>query len=120
MSVTEMTCNEVRETLPAYLDGGGDSLALRRHLSHCKGCKAELAAYEDLRASLASMESATAIPPRGLVHALMRIPEVAGRVDHVRAHIARNRNQYLGGAAVVVAGAVGAALLRSRRGVATA
>lgn len=118
--MSEMTHAEVREVLPAYVRGGSDSLTLRRHLSACAECRNELTRYQDLLGALATMESATEEPPRGLVAALERIPQHASRVDQVRSHLARNRKTYLGGAAVLVAGAAGAVVLRSRaRAVAT-
>ncbi len=119
--MTEMTCAQIQETIPAFIDHGSDSLDVRRHLARCPECKAELAAYEQLRASLAAMESATVAPPRGLMTALLQIPQQVNRVDQVRTHLARNRKQYLGGAAVLAAGAIGAAALRTRsRRIATA
>lgn len=119
--MTEMTCAQVQETIPAFMDHGSDSLEVRRHLARCPECKAELAAYEQLRASLSAMESITVAPPRGLMTALIQIPQQANRVEQVRTHLARNRRQYIGGAAVLAAGAVGAAVLRTRsRRIATA
>lgn len=118
--MTDMTHAEVQEILPAYVRGGNDSLTVRRHLAGCAECRKELTRYEDLLGALASMESVTSEPPRGLVAALDRIPQSAGRVEQVRTHLTRNRNTYLGGAAVLVAGAAGAALLRSKRRIATA
>lgn len=121
MTVTEMTCAQVQETIPAFMDHGSDSLEVRRHLARCPECKAELAAYEQLRVSLSAMESATVAPPRGLMTALIQIPGQANRVEQVRTHLARNRKQYIGGAAVLAAGALGAAALRTRsRRIATA
>lgn len=119
--MTEMTCAQVRETIPAIMDHGSDSLEVRRHLARCPECKAELAAYEELRASMAAMGSATVAPPRGLMTALIQIPQRADRVEQVRTHLVRNRKQYIGGAAVLAVGAVGAAVLRTRtRRIATA
>ncbi len=119
--MTEMTCAQVQETIPAFMDHGSDALEIRRHLARCPECQAELAAYEQLRVSLAAMESAAVAPPRGLMTALLQIPERANRLEQVRTHLARNRKQYIGGAAVLAAGALGAAALRTRsRRIATA
>jgi anti-sigma factor RsiW len=120
MTMTEMTHAEVQEVLPAYVRGGGDSLTVRRHLASCSDCRTELTRYEDLLGALATMGSVTVDPPPGLARTLHRIPQHAGRVEQVRTHLARNRATYLGGAAVLVAGAAGAALLRSRRRLVTA
>ena len=118
---TEMSCIQVQEAIPAFMDHGSDSLEVRRHLARCPECKSELAAYEELRSALSAMESATVPAPRGLMTALIQIPSQANRLEQVRTHVARNRNQYIGGAAVLAAGAVGAAVLRTRsRRVATA
>lgn len=115
MTVTDMTHAEVREVLPSFVRDGSDSLAIRRHLARCEECRNELERYESLLGSLASMTSVTSEPPPALVAALNEIPARAGTVEQVRTHVARHRNRYLGGAAVVVAGAAGAALLRSRQ-----
>jgi hypothetical protein len=118
-----MRCEEVREILPAYARDGETSLTVRRHVSRCSECKKELARYESLLGAMASLETTVAEPPPGLRAALVAIPERNVSLDVVRAHLARNRNAYIGGAAatVAVAGAVGAALWRSRRrGLATA
>jgi anti-sigma factor RsiW len=111
-----MKCAEIQEMLPAYTRGE-TSLAIRRHLSRCPECKAELARYESLVQGLDSLQAVTVEAPPQLVDALMAIPAQAGSLDAVRTHVLRNRNAYIGGAAaaVAVAGAVGAALWRSRR-----
>ena len=108
-----MRCDEVREELPAYA-GGEASLAVRRHLSTCADCRAELARYEELTSAMASLEAVTAEPPAGLKRALLAIPDEQTRVAQVRKHVARNRTAYLGGAGAVAVAAAGAVLLRRR------
>jgi anti-sigma factor RsiW len=114
VTVTDMTHAEIQEILPAYVRGGSDSLTVRRHLANCTDCRTELARYEDLLGALATMGSVTAEPPTGLVVALHGISRHAGRAEQVRTHLTRNKATYVGGVAVIVAGAAGAALLRSR------
>jgi anti-sigma factor RsiW len=124
-----MRCEEVREALPAYVNTDGIELRVQRHLSRCPECKAEFARYEALMGGLRTLQTVTAEPPAGLFGALVDIPARASRLHGARArvetardHVTRNRNAYLsGGVAVALAGAVGAALWRSRaRRVATA
>jgi anti-sigma factor RsiW len=115
-----MNCGEVREMLPAYLDEPGASLVMRRHLTGCDMCRAELARYESLSAQLPSLVLHTAEPPDGLLESLRSIPQDANALEGVRTHVARNRNAYLSGAAVLVAGAAAGALWRSRRRLVTA
>lgn len=112
-----MRCEEVQEVLPAYVRDGETSLAVRRHVSRCSDCKNELARYEALLGAMSSLQSNAADAPPSLKAALLAIPERTGSLDTVRAHVTRNRNAYLGGAAaaVAVAGAAGALLWRSRR-----
>ena len=109
-----MRCSEVREVLPAYLKDGDVSLAVRRHLSRCDECTTELARYEALMNGLGSLEIVASEPPAQLRAALIAIPE-RDRVTAVRHHVVRNRNAYVGGAAVAVAGAVGAVVWAGRR-----
>ncbi len=106
--------------LPAYADRPGADLGLRRHVAGCEDCKEELTRYEVLTKSLASLSDETVPAPAGLLRSLQSIPEQTSRVDELRSHVARNRSKYLSGAAVLVAGAAGAALWRSRRRLATA
>lgn len=111
--MTRSTCLHVRDALPAFVETGGDTLSVRRHLASCADCRQELERYETLTSSLASLATATATAPPSLYRALARIPGQVSNVDRVRTHVRRHRNEYLGGA-VVVAGATAAALLRSR------
>jgi predicted anti-sigma-YlaC factor YlaD len=115
-----MRCAEVREVLPVSIDGGEVSLAVRRHLAGCAGCRAELASYESLRSSLASLQAVTAEPPPGLERSILAIPSLPNRLETARAHVARNRRVYVGGLAVALAGAAGAAVWRARAREATA
>ena len=116
-----MRCSEVREALPAYARDGYSSLSMRRHLAHCTECRAELARYERILGSLRQLEASPLDAPAGLAHALARIPEKANlsqtllwRAGAMTGHVARNRLAYIGGAGVALAGAVGAALWRTR------
>jgi hypothetical protein len=109
-----MNCAEVREALPAHVRDRGSSLSLRRHISSCSRCRAELARYESLLETLAAMPSATVEPPPGLYRSLAAIPAQPGRVQSAAGHVARNRKVYVGGLAVALAGAAGAAMWRSR------
>ena len=111
----QISCAEVREMLPAFARESEPSLALRRHLSRCPECTAELGRYRRLTSALQALESHTVEPPAGLRSALVGIPSEAGRIDAIRGHVARNRRVYAGGAAVALAGAAGAALWQVRR-----
>lgn len=112
----EMSCAAVREVLPAYVrDGDGSSLPVRRHLSRCADCRTDLSRYADLIDRLSAMEAATVPVPYALKTALLNIPSRMTRLETVRSHLGHNRKAYLSGAAVVVAGAVGAAVWKSRR-----
>jgi anti-sigma factor RsiW len=121
MREADMGCSEVRAALPAYARDGYTSLAMRRHLTGCAACKAELARYEKMLASLGELAEAPLQAPPGLLDKLVRIPADAGlsqtllwRAGAMSAHLARNRAAYVGGLAVALAGAAGTAVLRSR------
>lgn len=116
----ELRCVEVQEMLPAYADEPRSDLALRRHLAGCADCSDEALRYQQMSRSLLALASETAEPPADLLPALLAVPDADNAVQAVKTHVARNRRAYLGGAAVVVAGAAGAALWRSRRKLATA
>ncbi len=115
-----MRCAEAREMLPAYLQDGEGSLAVRRHVSACPDCRAELRRYEALAAGLSRMRPVTAEPPPTLKPALLSIPVSGNRVESVRTHVARNRRTYAGAAAVAIAGTAGALAWWSRRRLAPA
>lgn len=118
--MSETNCEDVRATLPELADEPGMSLAVRRHLSRCPECEAELEVYRSLRKAAGQLALATATPPPGLKESLFAIPADGTRLEDLRAHLSRNRRQYAAGAGVAVA-ALGAALWRSRRrGLATA
>ena len=110
----EMSCAAVKEILPAYSREGEGSLSVRRHLSRCPDCHAELTRYEHLVGSLAAMESAAVEVPNGLKSSLLSIPARGSRLESVRSHVTTNRKAYLSGAAVLTAGTVAAALWKSR------
>ena len=111
----ELICGEVQEMLPAYAEAPRRDLALRRHLASCDECSAEVARYESMRHGLRALAEHPAEPPADLLPALFAIPDADNAVVLVKTHVARNRKAYLSGAAVIVAGAAGAALWRSRR-----
>ncbi len=115
-----MNCNELAELMPAYAGEGDMPLSVRRHVSRCPECREELAQYNALRATFVGLRSVTDEPPPGLLADLTEIPAHRRGVGDVRAHVVRNRNAYLGGAAVALAGVAGATLVRRRRNPATA
>jgi anti-sigma factor RsiW len=108
-------CAEIKEVLPAYADDPETTLAVRRHLSRCPECKAELARYDELLDGLALMRTVAVEPPAGLDRWLVEIPNTLNRLDQVRDHVARNKRAYAGGVAVAVLGAAAAALWQTRR-----
>ena len=110
-----MKCDEVREVLPAYSRDGDVGLPVRRHLSRCPDCSSELTQYEALFGSLASLKTQAVEPPAELFHQLAAIPYRTDRIADARTHVVRHRNRYAAGVAVATAGALGAALWRSRR-----
>ena len=118
--MNDLKCAEVREMLPAYLDEPRADLTVRRHIAGCQGCKQELDRYEDMGRSLRALSAVHPEPPADLLPTLMAIPDADTAVVAVRSHVMRNRKAYLGGAAVLVAGAAGAALWRSKRRLVTA
>ena len=119
MAERHVTCEEIKEELPAYVKDRAGSLAVRRHLSRCADCRSELARYESLVDMLGGLEMHAVEPPPGLAQALAAIPS-RGKLSEVRTHVARNRARYLSGAAVLLAGAAGAAVVQRRRRLAPA
>ena len=110
-----MECAEIREMLPAYVRDGEASLLVKRHLSRCDDCAAELGRYETLVGGLAALRGAVVEPPPDLRQALLAIPRAATPVDTVRAHVAANRKAYLGGAVALAGAGALAWRLYSRR-----
>jgi hypothetical protein len=108
-----MRCEEVREALPAYARAGDASLSVRRHLSGCAECNAELRRYEALLDGLGALRSETSPVPVGLATAIKAIPSQETGLRAARTHVTRHRKAYLGGLALA-AGAAGAALWHSR------
>ena len=111
----DMSCAAVKEILPAYVREGDGSLSVRRHLSRCTDCRSDLSHYEELLGALSAMEAATARVPRGLTASLISIPAHGGRLETMRSHVNDNRKAYLSGAAVLVAGALGAVVWKARK-----
>lgn len=108
------TCAEIREMLPAHVRGEAMTLAVRRHLARCEGCRAELARYDEVATMLSGLRVHVAEPPADLLPALL--DPHRPRRDVVVRHVARNRRAYTGGA-VALLGAAGAVAwaARSRR-----
>jgi predicted anti-sigma-YlaC factor YlaD len=109
-----MKCQEIKEMLPAYGDEQRATLELRRHLSRCSDCRAEVDRYEALAGGLRALVSTTAEPPARLLGALIAIPSQRTRIEEARAHVLRHRSRYLGGLAGAAAVAGTAALWRTR------
>ncbi|HVM36462.1 MAG TPA: hypothetical protein VM784_14120 [Actinomycetota bacterium] len=109
-----MKCEEIKEMLPAYGDEQQATLELRRHLSRCSDCRAEVDRYEALSGGLRALASITAEPPARLLTALIDIPARRTRIDEARDHVVRHRGRYLGGLAGAAAVAGTAALWRTR------
>ena len=115
-----LDCQEVAALLPGLVDDPGMSLALRRHVSRCTGCSAELESYRALRTATTDLVEMTAAPPPGLRDALVAIPAGVSRLSDIKSHVTRHRGAYAG-ALVALGATAGAAVWRSRRrGLATA
>jgi predicted anti-sigma-YlaC factor YlaD len=110
-----MRCDEIRETLPAFVDGH-DDLSVRRHLSGCADCRAELDRYESLEAGMASLARETVAASPSLLATLYEIPSQQARLEVVRSHLSDHRKEYLAGAAALAAAGVSALVWRSRKG----
>ncbi len=114
-----MTCDEVRELLPAYADRElrvADEVDA--HLASCEACSAELARYREIAAGLEELSGAGEAPrPEFLQRALSIVPATpltARLLTTVQEH------PFEVGLAVVGAAATVAALAWRRRRVATA
>ncbi|MFN2525419.1 MAG: anti-sigma factor [Actinomycetota bacterium] len=110
-----MNCAEIQAALPAYLGERGTSLALRRHISRCADCRAELETYEALHSGLTQLREVPAEVPPGLLASLMAIPQRASRAEFAKDHVMRNRLAYGGGVALALVGGTAALLWRRRR-----
>jgi anti-sigma factor RsiW len=79
-------CAEVRDHLPAFVDGslpGWRRRLLRLHLRGCPGCSTELDRQRAVAAGLSAMGGPDPAPPAGLLDALLEQsarPGVVGRV----------------------------------------
>lgn len=109
-----MKCEEIKEMLPAYSDEQRATLEIRRHLSRCPECRADVDRYEALAGGLRALAVTTAEPPARLLSALVGIPLERTPLDHARTHVVRNRKRYLGGLAGAAAVVGTAALLRTK------
>ena len=111
-----MRCEEMAELLPAYAVEPSGSLAVRRHLSRCPGCRAELARYRALERGLTALGGRTVPPPPGLLAAREDIPRAqSGALRQVALHLIRKRSAYAGGLALAgLAAVTGALVWRSR------
>jgi Putative zinc-finger len=107
-------CAEVRESLPAYVRDGEMSLQVRRHVSGCPDCRAELARYEVLLEGLGLLRTQTLDPPPELLPSLYATPSRRRHLSGAQRHVVRHRRAYLGGLALAAAGAAGAAVWRSK------
>lgn len=110
-----MSCSEIRDMLPGYVDERTLSLDVRRHLARCPECKQELERYESLMSSLSALRTVTAEVPEDLARSLVEAPFKTSPVETFKTHVVRNRRAYVSGLAVIGAGATGAVLWRSRR-----
>jgi hypothetical protein len=111
-----MRCEEIRESLPAFADGH-DDLSVRRHLSGCADCRAELDRYEAIASGMRALAVEIAPTPSDLLPLLYEIPSRQARLDQVRSHVSQHRKAYVGGAAALAAAGLSALVLaRSRRG----
>ncbi len=110
-----MNCAEVQAALPAYVGDPSSSLDLRRHLSRCAECRAELETYEAMRTGLTDLRAVSVEVPRGLVPNLMAIPTEASPTEFAKQHLKRNRRAYASGLALALAGGTAALVWRRRR-----
>lgn len=115
-----MTCAEMQESLPAYADGEGVTLSMRRHLSRCPECRGELERYTAILSGAKEMRAKHAEVPEALFESLVSIPASGGSLEALRVQLVKNRKVVIGGAAVAAVGAAGAALLWRKRRLATA
>ncbi|HXF35872.1 MAG TPA: zf-HC2 domain-containing protein [Actinomycetota bacterium] len=105
-----MTCEEVRALLPAYVDGDAERAAeVDAHLAWCGGCRGELAAYRQVKRTLASLREEGAPPGPHLLDRLVALIPAPSLLDRVRLNVYDHPSLY------VAALGVGAAFLLWRR-----
>lgn len=79
-----MTCEEVRELLPAYVDGElHEADEVDAHLASCEACSAELADYRGMLGELATIRENGPQPAADLfarVVSLIPAPTIGGRL----------------------------------------
>jgi predicted anti-sigma-YlaC factor YlaD len=111
-----MECREVREYLPAYVEGERYH-AVNEHLQGCADCRRVLEGYRELGMAMAGLVEHTLDPPPWLLETL-RV-SVAHRARVAAARAARLRQladpRVAGGAVVAAAAVAGALVLRGRR-----
>jgi len=115
-----MNCREVRDYLPAYDEAsvGPRSELVNMHLKSCEDCRSELHSYRELGAGLNSLATQTIEPPSWLLGTITEtISDKVVRVAALRARaMALATPKFVAGGAIVVAGILGAALLKRRGG----
>lgn len=114
-----MEHREVREYLPAYVNGAGLAPAeVAQHLETCDECRAELESYRELATVLRGLADVTLEPPPWLEGVVARaISERAARLAAVRAGRERLTDPRVAVPAglAVAAGVAGALIIRGRR-----
>lgn len=121
MGDSTVTCEEVRELLPEYVDGElhveGE---VEAHLASCAACSAELAAYRGMLADLAGLRDLGEAPAPELLQrtlAMIPTPTILHRlIGPLRARPVLVAAASLGG--IVAATAVALRWLRRRRALA--
>lgn len=109
------SCDEVREALPAILDGEASTpVGLVDHVEYCLKCQAELARFRRLLRLLHQLRNAEVAVPPGIVTDVLSALEDAANRRAVRSLLAGRRLAYAGG--VLGAGTVAVALLVLRPG----
>lgn len=113
-----MQCRHAREYLPSYADGtGARHLIVEEHLRGCAACKSELEGYRQMVGDLGRMSEQMIEPPSWLLGAVTEtVSEKAGRIAAMRERTRQLSDpKVITGGAVVVAGVLGALLIRGRR-----
>ncbi len=111
-------CREVQEYLPSYADGtGARHISVEEHLRSCASCRSELEAYRSLVTDMAILTESVLEPPAWLEGTLLdTVTERARRNLVIRDRASQLTDpKVITGGAVVVAGVVGAMMLRGRR-----